>query len=169
MKMTGTAMPPTAVELDALLQVLETTPGFVRNIMRRIPKNRWTTRPANGNFSLVEHLCHLRDIESEGYVVRLQRILAEDDPELLDIDGGKLAIERDYQEQDAADALEAFVEARAKSVAILADAEDGHFERKAHFAGQEQIPMSCIAAMMRSHDEEHRKEMQQLASELNPA
>lgn len=38
---------------------------------------------AGGDFSLVEHACHLRDLEREGYLVRVRRILAEVTPELM--------------------------------------------------------------------------------------
>ena len=40
---------------------------------------------------MLEHVCHLRDIEVEGYAPRLKRILSEDGPFLPDIDGRRLA------------------------------------------------------------------------------
>ena len=57
------------------------------------------TPPANGEWAAIEHLCHLRDIEAEGYNVRIAQLLNEDDPLLRDLDGDALARERRYREQ----------------------------------------------------------------------
>src|SRR5438552_18336683 len=64
-------------------------------------------RPAADAFSLTEHLCHLRDLELEGYPVRIRRILDEDLPRLMEIEGRKWAVARCYQEQAAQTALSA--------------------------------------------------------------
>ena len=46
----------------------------------RLPRAEWTRQPSPGLFSLVEHCCHLRDLEEEGYTLRLRRMLREDGP-----------------------------------------------------------------------------------------
>ncbi|MBU6421769.1 MAG: DinB family protein, partial [Gammaproteobacteria bacterium] len=56
-------------------------------------------QPEGGYFSVLENVCHLRDIEREGYSLRLQRMLVEEHPALPDINGGQLARERQYSEQ----------------------------------------------------------------------
>ncbi|MDE2140554.1 MAG: DinB family protein, partial [Gammaproteobacteria bacterium] len=56
-------------------------------------------QPEGGYFSVLENICHLRDIEIEGYGVRLHRVLAENHPALPDINGAQLARERYYSEQ----------------------------------------------------------------------
>src|SRR5688500_19594160 len=50
---------------------------------------------------------YLRDIETEGYTVRIGQLLEEEDPLLRDLDGDRLAIERRYIEQDVDGALRA--------------------------------------------------------------
>jgi len=37
--------------------------------------------------SELEHVCHLRDIEQDGYHVRIHRMLEESNPSLLSLDG----------------------------------------------------------------------------------
>jgi hypothetical protein len=68
------------------------------------------TQTAN---SPLETICHLRDIEAEGYTTRINRILIETNPVLGDIDGGRLAVERNYNDQDPDLALHEFTIARA--------------------------------------------------------
>src|SRR5215212_970329 len=94
---------------------LAATPRRVRALAIRAADPR--RRLAEGEFSVVENVCHLRDIEADGYVVRIRRLLEEDEPLLDDIDGARLSIERGYNEQDLVAAIDAFADARAKSIA----------------------------------------------------
>src|SRR5262249_61885782 len=81
-------------------------------------------QPGPGLFSLVEHCCHLRDLEEEGYTLRLRRMLREERPTLDDFDGGAVAARRAYPSQDLQAALRAFLEARRSNVNLLASLED---------------------------------------------
>jgi len=47
-------------------------------------------------FSVLENICHLRDLELQGYTPRIRRILAEADPDLADFDGARVAAESSY-------------------------------------------------------------------------
>src|SRR5262245_40656215 len=80
----------------------------------------WEESPAE-HFSALEHVCHVRDIEVDGYHVRFNRILREDKPALVSIDSYRLAHERNYQADSAQAALEAFAYARMRTVALLGD------------------------------------------------
>ncbi|WP_261330256.1 DinB family protein, partial [Burkholderia contaminans] len=77
---------------------------------------RWTPDDWAGipseHFSPLGQLCHVRDIEIDGYHVRLRRMLDEDRPLLVSIDGDALAIERRYNDAYASDVLAAIREAR---------------------------------------------------------
>src|SRR6185295_10139352 len=76
-------------------------------------------RSSAEEFSIVVNVCHLRDIEIEGYTIRINRILAEANPALADIDGGRLAIERNYNDQSLDQALSDFQQARLANVDVL--------------------------------------------------
>ena len=83
-------------------------PAKVKEIVAALQEPAWQSKPANGGFSLVEHICHLRDIDGDGYRVRLERMLTEQCPILPDLDGDALARERAYQSADMATALSQF-------------------------------------------------------------
>src|SRR5205814_2080287 len=76
-------------------------------------------KPAPEEFSALETICHLRDIEIEAYTVRINRIISEEEPTLPDIDGSRLAIERDYNSQNLDAALSSFTNARHANVETL--------------------------------------------------
>lgn len=138
---------------------LAATPARVRAILAGIRDLR--ARPAEGEFAAVEHVCHLRDIEAEGYSRRIARLLAEESPQLAGIDGDRLARERDYLEQDADAALRAFEEARASSVAMLRDADltrDGTLENVGA------ITLARLVSLMREHDREHLRALAVVAA-----
>ena len=50
----------------------------------------WDGIPSE-SFSAIGQVCHVRDIELDGYHVRIQRTLSEDEPTLESLDGYALA------------------------------------------------------------------------------
>ena len=101
-------------ELENVITFLEETPEVVRRTADGLGAEELRRKPAAEEFSFVEHACHLRDIEREGYGERIRRLLRETRPLLADIDGGRLARERRYNEQEFGEGLSAFERARPK-------------------------------------------------------
>ena len=46
-------------------------PAKLKEIAAAIAERAWRSKPSSGAFSLVEHVCHLRDIDGDGYRARL--------------------------------------------------------------------------------------------------
>jgi transcriptional regulator with XRE-family HTH domain len=145
---------------------LAAMPGKLKAIVDAVPDKLWRTAPKAGGFSLVEHLCHLRDIDCDGYRVRVDRMLSEDRPALPDIDGAQLAIERDYQAQDARAALDAFTATRWAIVGRLAKLEPAERRRVGLMAGTTEIDIDGLVSAMLAHDSEHLDELDSLRAEL---
>jgi len=146
--------------------VLAALPGRLKAIVEVVPKEHWRTAPKAGGFSLVEHLCHLRDIDGDGYGIRLERILNEERPVLPDIDGTQLAVERDYQAQDARAALDAFTATRWAIVGRLAKLEPAERRRVGLMAGTSEIDIDGLVSTMLAHDSEHLDELDGLRAEF---
>jgi len=124
-----------------------------------------TKRKASpGEWAIVENICHLRDIEAEGYVVRIAQLLREDDPLLRDLNGEQLAIDRRYIEDDCGSALRAFADARARSVALLRDADERAFTREGTFENAGRVTLEKLVSMMREHDAGHLRDIALLAA-----
>jgi len=117
-----------------------------------------------GEWGIVENVCHLRDIEAGGYAVRVEQLLRDDDPLLCDLDGERLAIERNYAEQDLGDALRAFAEARARSVSLLRGADEQAFAREGTFENVGRVTLAKLVSMMREHDAGHLRDLALLAA-----
>jgi len=69
----------------------------------------WDGIPSE-NFTAIEQICHVRDVELDGYHVRFQRALHEANPTLESLEGYILARKRDYANANAADVFAANVD-----------------------------------------------------------
>jgi transcriptional regulator with XRE-family HTH domain len=146
---------------------LAAMPAKLKAIVDAVPERQWRTRPRGGGFSLVEHLCHLRDIDGDGYSVRIERMLAEERPVLPDINGEQLAAERDYLAQDAREALDAFTTTRWAMVGRLGKLGQAERRRIGLMAGITEIDVDGLVSAMLTHDSEHLDELTTLAAELS--
>jgi hypothetical protein len=102
-----------------VIDLLEQTPERVRRLIAGKSEEALSFKPATDQFSLRENVLHLRDIDVGGYEVRITRILSEVDPVFPDVDGARLARERDYNAQPIEPALDAFAASRARSIERL--------------------------------------------------
>ena len=116
---------------------------------------------------MVEHLCHLADLESEGYGARIERLLTEEEPEWGDFDGEQIARERRYLEQDAEIALQRFADARARNVARLRATPAEDMERRGRQEGLGEVTLARVVEMMLEHDRVHAADIKTLLKELN--
>ena len=141
-------------------------PAKLKQIAAAIAERAWRSKPSSGGFSLVEHVCHLRDIDGDGYRVRLERMLMEQHPTLPDLDGDALARERDYLSQDLSTALAAFAATRLAIVARLAKLSLEERQRTGLMAGTTEITVEGLVAIMMAHDSEHLDQLSDLQAEL---
>ena len=152
------------VEMQELLDALARTPFEVSRLVKVVSQEYWRTRPTPEEFSVVENVCHLRDIEVDGYAQRIARILNETNPILADVDGARLAIERDYNTQELGPALETFRHTREQNVALLRALAPSDFDRKGILEGVGEIDLLRLIRTMNEHDEGHLDELKSLAS-----
>jgi prolyl-tRNA editing enzyme YbaK/EbsC (Cys-tRNA(Pro) deacylase) len=159
----------TSQDLRDTLQYLAETPQVVADAAAGLAAADLRWKPGAKEFSILENVCHLRDIETEGYAVRIRRLLAEDQPILADLQGDRLAEERRYNTQDAGAGIEAFRRARAESLQALHGATAADWERTGEFEGVGTITLRRLAGMMREHDQSHRAELARLGEHLRRA
>jgi hypothetical protein len=151
------------VPLKEALDVLAEMPHELQRALNgRSPDALKIRRDVGGEFSLVEHACHLRDLEREGYLVRVQRTLAEEEPELQGFPGGTIAEQRDYLSQDAMAAAGDFAAARCDLIKALAALTPAQLARTAVFGGKT-LTMAELVDMIVDHDRGHREEIRRLA------
>jgi len=149
--------------VPALIQSLSQTPNQISKLLDTFPQQLLTQRPSGDEFSFLENVCHLRDLEVEGYTPRINSILNEADPQLLDFDGTRVAFERDYNRQDIVAALNAFAEARQRNVALLGMVDEEQLKRTGELQGVGRVTLDRVLEMMLEHDEGHLEDLARLS------
>ena len=110
----------------------------------------------------IEQLCHVRDIEVDGYHVRIRRTLAEERPTLASIDTDALARERAYAHDDATRALADFRAARAITLEMISGLGETQLARTAVFEGYGALTLQSLLHYLCSHDQQHLAGLQWL-------
>lgn len=152
-------------EWDTHLAALAAMPAFLERALAGLPAAHVRTRSQAGDFALVEQIWHLADLEREGYGLRIARILAEDEPELPDFEGDRIARERCYVLRDAREGLALFRAAREHNLAALRRATAGDLARRATQDQVGRITLTDVPRMMARHDDGHRHEIEELIDE----
>lgn len=142
-------------ELEAAVRRLQLFPTVVRRKVTELPEDALRWKPSPEEFSIAENICHLRDIEREGYSVRLRRLLEEQQPSLPDLDGARLARERAYNSQPVASALEDFAAERMGNVALAVGLQPEQLARSGHLEAVGEITVERLLGIMQQHDAEH--------------
>ncbi len=153
-------------ELERFLTALGETPEVLRQLLKDVPANRVSWKPSRNEFSLLEHICHLRDIEIEGLAARLKRLQNEDNPNLPNIDGDRLAFERDYNRQDVDSAFVAFISARTSNIALLRFLPLEDFDRPGNLERVGPVTAWKLISLVVEHDAEHLRVIRELHSRI---
>ena len=113
-------------------------------------------------FTAIEQLCHVRDIEIEGYQARIRRTLAELNPRLPSIDSETLARERGYGNAAASAVLAEFSAARTRTLDLIRALDAAQLERTAEFEGYGPVTLRGLVHYLCSHDQQHLAGLQWL-------
>ncbi|WP_225592291.1 DinB family protein [Pseudomonas sp. PDM15] len=117
-------------------------------------------------FTAIEQLCHVRDIEVEGYQLRLRRTIDEDNPLLISLDGEAMARERRYAEADTSAVLADFRRARRETLALIESISAEQFSRPARFEGYGELTLRSLVHYLCSHDQQHLAGLQWLLGKI---
>jgi hypothetical protein len=93
-------------DLTATVESLTAFPSVLETYFRSVPPLGLHWRPSSWDgipsekLTAVEQVWHVRDVEIEGYRVRFERTLREQNPDLPDLPGELMAQERGYAQAD---------------------------------------------------------------------
>jgi predicted alpha/beta superfamily hydrolase len=139
---------------QAVLSILENVPAVLIPLVVETPEALCKRRPETGKWSAHEHFCHLASQEPL-MRERLERMLREDDPELVsygpspeDEAGALLAV-------DLGEAIERFARERADLVARLRGLPPEGWERTGRHPERPNYTVFVLARQMAVHDMLH--------------
>lgn len=157
----------TTEEIQALTGTLAETPARLRQLVGDLSESDARWKPAAQEFSALEQVCHLNDLEREGYAVRIQKLIHEEQPLLPDFDGGKIAAERDYNQRQLAAMLAAFSDSRESNLHAIRPLSAGELQRGGTLEGVGPITLLTLLVKMREHDDGHLQDLLTLRAQLS--
>ena len=119
----------------------------------------WTRQPSKGEWAPVEIVCHLRDVEQEVTLPRVQTILTETDPHLSPFDTDRWAEERDYIHQSSSEALADFIRIRKQTISLLSTLQMEDWSRSARHSLFGPTTLSEVVNIATEHDLLHLAQM----------
>lgn len=142
--------PPVASLLVELAQ-------FITSLLQALsaPHIHWRVRPTPDAWSLVEIICHLRDVEREVHRPRFQVLAETENPFISGVDADQWAEPRDYFHQDGRAALADFIAARQETLALLQSLPDEAWPREARHAFFGQTTLHELLYLVIQHDRVH--------------
>ncbi|HTD03811.1 DinB family protein [Undibacterium sp.] len=158
--------------MNITLHTLSTFPQQLEAQFRAIPERYWQWIPdswdgvPSESLNALEQICHVRDIEIDGYQLRFRRLLQEDHPLLLSIDTYQLITERDYAHANPSSVFAAIHEARAHTVKMLAELTPLQWVRAGSFEGYGEVTVQGLAHFLCSHDQQHLAGLQWLRGKM---
>lgn len=117
-------------------------------------------------FTAIGQIAHVRDIEIDGYHVRIHRMLNEANPMLESIDGERLAKMRSYATASPVEVLDAFRRARAQTMELISGLTSEQLARTAVFPGYGPLSLRSLVHYLCSHDQQHLAGLQWLLGKI---
>ena len=153
-------------DLKILLAFLEHTPNKLVRLISNLSDAELRWKNSTDEFSALENICHLRDLELQGYGPRIRRMLDETNPVLVDFDGALVAAESNYNDESPNLPVRAFEKARQENVEILRGLTEEQLRREGALEGLGRITLKQLAEKMREHDEGHLEDLLVLMRQL---
>lgn len=143
------------------LNSLRSFPSALRDLLCGIPVDALDWKPASWDgipserLTIRQQVCHMRDIEADGYTRRFQCLLSENEPILQSIDGYALVEPRGYDHAELGQTLDAFEAAREKTMKILDGVKALELARRGSFEGYGPVTLLGLIHFLCSHDQQH--------------
>lgn len=140
---------------EALLAVLRSTPAALDTIAYGLTAEQWRQQPKPNEWSLTEIICHLRDVDQDVNLLRLTRLLTQENPYLTGIDTDPWAKERNYAAQDGPHALDRFTAVRSDIINLLDNIQPEVWEKRAQHTIFGPTTLRELVSFIATHDRTH--------------
>lgn len=151
---------PTQVStIQSVLANLKATPAALDTICKNMAADQWIAKPDGKEWSVVEILCHLRDVDREVNLPRIKRIIRNEVPFLPGVETDPWADERRYITQSGPDALQSFLEVRTEMCGLLNQLSETGWNGAARHAIFGPTSLFELTGFMATHDVAHIRQV----------
>jgi len=101
---------------SAVLATLRSTPAVLEGLFSDLSVETMGSRIDPQEWSITEVICHLRDVEIEVNLPRIQKVLSQENSFVAGISTDPWVLERNYANQSGTEALQEFIKARKRTL-----------------------------------------------------
>ncbi len=142
-----------------IVRAIEAAPARFAEVVAGLGEAQRRHRPAPGAWCVNEAMGHLLHVESEAFLPRLRRMLAEEHPAFESFSPEPWARERDHSVDPFEASRAAFATVRGETVALLRALPPGAAERVGLSAFFGPVTVAQYATHIADHDLEHLAQM----------
>jgi FMN phosphatase YigB (HAD superfamily) len=140
---------------QALMSILASTPAALQTLALEFPEEAWNYCPFPGEWCIAEIVCHLRDVDAEVNLPRLEKMLSEANPFIPGMDTDAWVSERQYIDQDCLEALTSFIHNRIQLLDLLERLQPEEWDRPARHAIFGPTHLKEMVKIIAGHDRMH--------------
>lgn len=134
---------------------------MVVNVRQALEEDQldWALRPEEGEWSITEVICHLRDVEREVHQHRFRALIAQENAFIHGVSADEWATARQYSNQDGRFALAEYIAARKITIEMLTPLDEAMWSRQGRHAFFGQTSMHELLHLVVRHDELHWEQL----------
>jgi len=149
-------------QLEVAKAVLKSTLALMDTWRRKtLHADQWLRKSKAEDWSPLEVLYHLGDVESEIYLPRIWKIISEESPNIKNIDASGWNVERHYQEKDLTEGINTFIEKRMETLQVIDSLGEDDWQRKALHETRGEMDLKTLIVSIAKHDIEHIRQIHQ--------
>lgn len=143
------------------IRLLASTPAKLNTLVAPLSEQQLRWRPSEGEWSMKEVLCHLRDT-CKVHAERMRRVASEHNPTLPSWDEQAAARDHRYQDDMTEAILPAYTEARLAMVDLLSTLPAEAWLRPGTHAETGPLTLQSLVAGTVGHDRDHLAQLRRL-------
>jgi hypothetical protein len=156
---TQAELSPDLSQTESIIHTLRATPAALASHTADLSLTHWKKHPVEGEWSLTEIVCHLRDVDHEVNLPRLEKVIQESNPFLAGMDTDPWAAKRQYEQQDGKSALYDFTQYRMEILELIEHLSPADWDRPARHAIFGPTQMRELISILAGHDRLHLRQI----------
>ncbi len=146
---------PSYDSIPAILATLQSTPAALETFSCTFPYHLWNQRPEPKEWCFTEILCHLRDVDREVNLERIQTVLTKNQPFLPAAMTDGWVEQRNCISENGRSALRGFISARSEIITRLLSLTEKDWQRQARHAIFGPTTLKELVGFVATHDRIH--------------
>ena len=144
---------------QVLMAILRSSPAVFDTWLKQTPEDAVYQKPSQKDWSFVEVLWHLADIEREVYQPQWEQLLSDPTKTITPVNISTWTETRKYQSRDSLEAFEIFLSSRLASLSMLEDLKNKDlFETSTQHSIFSRAKVSELVAFSVKHDQMHLRQ-----------